>query len=1416
MKRILSVLLCLSMVLGLMPMISLAATYPVTEPEWSKAFVSAANSDNLISDYKFTGSDVYGEYIPNSFDGTDFKSEYTNQGFKITKTSEPTESNRATQGSQWARVNFVSNSGIDSNGTMDQQFGFSGSYIVDIGIIPNLSMPFTSGNAIRLDCDFGSSTDIDSYKISSNTYNQIRITSNNDVTLFHDGNAYTSSNSRRMKVGQENTVRYVFDTVNHNIAMYLNSLFVGSCTYGSDIIQCLRFNPRLGFSKGSSITLTGVKIYEIERANDFLNETVDSIKSQVPGSLVPDYTNVTSDIDLPEISVGKWLSTNADVITTSGKITRGYEDEKVALRIVSKSDLPFFKTYNLVVKAQDNIVKEDIIENDYTDTDNLKDLVYEDDGDIFGDFDGLVIRKSGVSDSSLPDSVGKNAVGILKSLYKSDTYSNTYASDYNGVYDLSIGLIPALSGVKPAKAEIGNYNPSNGTFTSFASFNVTSDGIGYITNSLRESVTAINEYTSGNYYKLKFRIDTENSNLWFWINDNKGASLGTKYNSKGLTLNAFRVSIDDNVNSGDYITLCDSKLTKLLNVDNNILRECLSASDDLLISNVSSTPDDAYGRMGSLPDSVGSYTVDWSTESQYVDLQNKYIYRSENDQNIIVSAKLYKNRNPEIVVTKDFRIKVAGTSDLSLILEGSVNKIRPENITKQDSDAIYTDLLLPSVTEDGHPIAWTSLNPDIISDTGIINKTINISEPTQVTLRASVSGGGSVSINKDIKFNVAKRGADVLCYTDTSSVDTSIGGIVTYQAVVSGTSGSAYLEDDNGNSIIGLTVNGSKISFDYNKTDRTKFDIISGSLLKFVLNLNNNEATVYIDGIRVLDCVPYIGNTDNFKSVTASGITLSDEKIILDEYSLFDYNIKKFDYFSGIGNGFISGNINLADNTSTYGGTQLEWKSSDSSILKNDGTYTAPESTKLLDITFNMSMVNGTDAVYEKVITCIAEPDNKVNLFNGKTYKTSLLESLSNPVSYAFDNNQNTYFNGKIRTNSYIQIDMGSAQDIDTLTFNQINDETGIKTCDVSVSNDGSSWTEIGTYSFSDINSCVVSFPRKNVRYVRIGNITADSQYINLYELKGYKSFSLSDKSMADILAIDMPAEYKLTADSINLPSIGPVYGSTLTWSSSNSSVISANGVVSRPLNNTEVILTVKSEYEGVVSTKTYRYLVQGTSGSGSGGTSAGGSGGGIYSGNTSLSALPSVSDYEQQQVSEQISSLFSDVNSDDWYYSYLAKLKKKDIIQGAENNMFYPNNYVTREEFVKMIVVGAGIDLAESDNSFNDVDSSDWFAPYVYAAKSNGIVNGIETGRFGVGNPISRQDMSVIIYNLIKISADISKDSAKFTDDMNISDYALDAVYTMKALGVINGYDDGSFNPYGQLTRAEAAKVIAMVIDMI
>ena len=175
----------------------------------------------------------------------------------------------------------------------------------------------------------------------------------------------------------------------------------------------------------------------------------------------------------------------------------------------------------------------------------------------------------------------------------------------------------------------------------------------------------------------------------------------------------------------------------------------------------------------------------------------------------------------------------------------------------------------------------------------------------------------------------------------------------------------------------------------------------------------------------------------------------------------------------------------------------------------------------------------------------------------------------------------------------------------------------------------------------------------------------------------------------------------------------------------------------------------------------------------------------------------------------------FSDVPASHWANPYVTELAKKDIISGYDDNTFKPNNSVTREEFVKMIVGASGLYKADAQCEFGDVPADAWFYQYIASAYANEIVSGVTDTEFGVGNRITRQDVAVIAARIIKrFNSDaVVPAETTLTDIDTVSDYAVESVKLLNGMGIINGYDDGSFMPKNTLTRAEAATIICKLI---
>lgn len=228
-----------------------------------------------------------------------------------------------------------------------------------------------------------------------------------------------------------------------------------------------------------------------------------------------------------------------------------------------------------------------------------------------------------------------------------------------------------------------------------------------------------------------------------------------------------------------------------------------------------------------------------------------------------------------------------------------------------------------------------------------------------------------------------------------------------------------------------------------------------------------------------------------------------------------------------------------------------------------------------------------------------------------------------------------------------------------------------------------------------------------------------------------------------------------------------------------------------------------KESLETIVSSAAEKYGSNGTTGSGSGG--GGGNGGGVKTPNIAVAA---------PNKPNESSFVFNDIESVSWARDSIEALARRGVINGKADKIFAPNDTVTREEFVKMVVLALNITAEDTSCDFTDVRDDAWYKEYVGKAVRSGLVNGRGDGTFGVGESITRQDIAVILWNGIKSKAE-SKSAAEFIDNDDVSDYAKEAVNAMRYLNIIDGYDDNTFRPNNAATRAEAAKLLYKAVQI-
>ena len=151
--------------------------------------------------------------------------------------------------------------------------------------------------------------------------------------------------------------------------------------------------------------------------------------------------------------------------------------------------------------------------------------------------------------------------------------------------------------------------------------------------------------------------------------------------------------------------------------------------------------------------------------------------------------------------------------------------------------------------------------------------------------------------------------------------------------------------------------------------------------------------------------------------------------------------------------------------------------------------------------------------------------------------------------------------------------------------------------------------------------------------------------------------------------------------------------------------------------------------------------------------------------------------------------------------------------IIGYGNNDVRPQNNITRAEvatiFFRLLTDETRTANMTKSNGYNDVKDGDWFCCAVSTLSKMGIIKGYEDGSFKPNDPISRAEFAAIA---ARFAPDGDKTPASFSDVT--SHWAKDEISIAANHGWIKGYEDGSFKPDQKITRAETMTLVNRVLN--
>ncbi|WP_026476892.1 ABC transporter substrate-binding protein [Alkaliphilus transvaalensis] len=170
-------------------------------------------------------------------------------------------------------------------------------------------------------------------------------------------------------------------------------------------------------------------------------------------------------------------------------------------------------------------------------------------------------------------------------------------------------------------------------------------------------------------------------------------------------------------------------------------------------------------------------------------------------------------------------------------------------------------------------------------------------------------------------------------------------------------------------------------------------------------------------------------------------------------------------------------------------------------------------------------------------------------------------------------------------------------------------------------------------------------------------------------------------------------------------------------------------------------------------------------------------------------------------------------------YASSPSQWAVSEIEQAVENKLTTVkvlNNYqqnITREEFAELAVklyeaLTGSKATPVSPNPFKDTNN-----PEILKANKLGIVGGVTPTEFAPNQPITRQEISVMLLRTIKATYPQSNynhsNSNRFADEILIAPWALDPVKYLNQQGILGGVGDNRINPRGNTTREQAIVLV-------
>ncbi|MGE7051009.1 S-layer homology domain-containing protein, partial [Paenibacillus glucanolyticus] len=165
------------------------------------------------------------------------------------------------------------------------------------------------------------------------------------------------------------------------------------------------------------------------------------------------------------------------------------------------------------------------------------------------------------------------------------------------------------------------------------------------------------------------------------------------------------------------------------------------------------------------------------------------------------------------------------------------------------------------------------------------------------------------------------------------------------------------------------------------------------------------------------------------------------------------------------------------------------------------------------------------------------------------------------------------------------------------------------------------------------------------------------------------------------------------------------------------------------------------------------------------------------------------------------------------WAQAAIDELASRGIVKGYANGSFKPDSLIRRDEFTVLLVRALGLQ-GEGQYPFKDEsDIPEWSREAVGLAVEAGMIQGYQDGRFQPAGVITRAELTVMLAKALGLEP-LQGDPAKFADLASFPAWAKGYIAAAYAEGLVSGRSGGKFEPDAPATRAEAVVMLLRLLN--